>query len=279
MDYFVYEATPEPTPATSVTLAALVTETYARTELSESTAYFDKTQMKAYFNEGIRTLENLRADPSKRFSQLNFNKAKDTAALTYASNQINVGAIDAYVPGTGMVVLGDSAFVTYTGTTPTSLTGVSGLDHVYLPGDRVRIGYELPSTVKKVVEVQLDGKRMTPIDYRMAGTDKDGDVNYFIRGGFLFVPYSMAQNSVITVSYQKFMPAFVDDTDYFPMDNEYRHIISLYALWNLFADKEDTRFQLTRQRYDEKLREYKAWLRQYFSLDAKLQYVGPLNRF
>ena len=262
IDYFRSDVI-TPVVSWNITFLDVINDVYLRLGQNTTSLQFPLNLIKTYIREWIRVINNVRTNPKYKVGSYSFNKANDLKIVSYSSTELNVGStLSSYTPTSWMVLLGNSELVVYTNKNATSLLWLSWLDIVYKPWDEVCIWYTLPWGVKKPSEVLYNWKTLEFVDRREYFIRQWRNV-YTLIDWFLFLPYNVnTTDDIITVNYVKDNIQPVSDSDLIDIENEYFHIISLYALYNAMMDREDDRYKIQQAKYQEQLRLYKSYLRQ-----------------
>lgn len=259
MDYFIYsQVVPS---ANSITLGTVIDDFYIRVGQDRLSRQYPLSLVTSYIKEGIRVVNNQRTNRQRKIQQMTFNKAQDWIVASYSASEINIGAIPTYTPSIGKLLIQSSDVVSYTWVSATSFTWLSDLGIVYNSGAKVMVGYLLPTTFKHPSEVILNNNVLYPVDKTQYFIENGNMNTYTIIDGYIFLPYSSNEGDVVTVWYveENYIPSL--ETDEVDISPDYYQVLSLYALWNILADREDDRAKVQREKYDEQLRLYKAELR------------------
>ena len=256
-DYFI-QATVVTAASTDVTFGDVIDDTFEKIGASRTSAVYLENQIQRQINKGYKRIKNIKSYKDKVL-QYTFNKANDMQAVWYDASTITTAA-ESYVPAAWAVLLWDTSFVNYTSYSSGVFSAVAG--YTYNSGDKVSVGYKLPSIVKRPAEVIMDKQVLTYVDNReyvnRAGShfytciqDSNGDT-------FIFLPY-MAQDAIITVKHVPNDAILTLDADIVNIIYEYSDVLSLYAAYNVLMLREDDRWQAVKQEYIELLRDYKAY--------------------
>lgn len=257
IDYFFSTVTPV-WPSDAVTFGDIIDDTYEKLGLARTSPVILESQVQRQINKGYKRIKNIKSYKDKVL-QYTFNKANDSAAIGYSASSVTTTDTD-YVPASGAVLLWDTSFVNYS----TYSSGVFWATawYVYASGDRVSIGYKLPSGVKRPSEVIMDKTILTYADNRefvvYAGNNTYTIFQDAAWDEYIFLPYK-ATDAIITVKYVPEYDILDDDTDVINILYEYADLLSLYAAYNTLLLREDERWMPIKQEYIELLKDYQAY--------------------
>lgn len=176
-----------------------------------------------------------------------------------------------------MVMVNATAVVKYGTVTSSAFESLSGLDFEYFVKDKVSIGYRLPSKVKKVSEVIMNGKPLYYSDSREYSLKANTGLAYTIvydgGVGYLFLPFSQNSEQIVTVKYVKENANYANGIT-IDIEQDYKGLPALYACWNLCRDREDQRYDIFKADYEILLKKYKAYLRTVFGINTRIPSSG-----
>lgn len=255
IDYFSTE--PDvPSIESVVTLWDVIADTYDIIWVEETSNVHLERMVKRYIDKGIQKIKNLKYYKD-RILTYSFNKAEDSEAGEYSATGVNITEKD-YVPANGVYLLRDSVIVEYSTYTDGILNGSPWV--VYKKWDDVVLWYKIPSTIKKISEVIIDGVAIEPKDIRDYKINQEYFCIYHHSDGerYLFLPYT-TEDKVVTVKYIPVYTSLDLDSDLVDIEYEYSELLSLYAAYKLLLYREDDRWQAIKKEYLEFLRDYKSY--------------------
>lgn len=264
IDYFKEELSPL-TPSSDVTFLEVQNDIYEKiywqtiAEWADTTGPFKLTQIKMNINNGLNRIKNLRTYKDKVFSY-SFNKAKDLSAIWYNASYVEVWTGITNIPASWLYILKDSIPVTYTSYASWRLNWTVGV--IYENADKVILWYKIPSWVKKVSEVIVNWCPLEYIDTRefsIGYSNKYTIIKVSNWDEYIFLPYSVETDVIVTVKYIPTTTTLVDNSDIVDIEREYFEILSYYTLYKMYRDREDDRWQYAYDDYEKLLREYKSY--------------------
>lgn len=246
---------------TTTTLAALRTSIYDRIWQDTTSKQYPVSYIDRLIKECVRKLNNLKANPTSKVSSYSFNKSKDGSVASYSASSINVSSIDTYCPWSGKIIIDSSHILSYSAKNTTSFTSLTGLSIVYKAGDRVSIGYAIPSGVKKISEVIINWVILTPIDRREFSI-KNNQYFYCIVDDYIFLPWSQNTTDTVTITYilDNILP--ISDSSIIDFEEDYMFTLEDCVLARAYIDREDTRKEDINAIYKESLKLYKSYISQ-----------------
>ena len=256
IDYFVFTTAPV-VSASSVTFGDIIDDTFDKIGATRTSGVYLETQIKRQINKGFKRIKNIRAFKDKVL-QYTFNKANDSYAIGYNSSSVTISHQD-YIPSAGAIIIGDTSFVPYS--TYTAWVFWASAWYTYATGDKVSVGYKIPTGVKRPSEVIMDRQVLTYVDNREFITGANGAYTIFQDTNwdqFIFLPYKSTE-AVITVKYVPELDTFTDDADIINIMYDYSDVLSLYAAYNVLLLREDDRWQAIKQEYKELLKDYQTY--------------------
>ena len=259
VDYFIAGITPTPSSST-VTFLEVINDVYEKLWQNPDNKAINKTyklnQVKLWINAWLKRLKNMRTYIDE-VGEYSFNKTKELTAIWYNASYVEIWEAISYIPSSGVYLLGNSKITSYSSYNLWRLNGTTGV--TYKNGDIVRIGYKVPTGVKKISEVIVNGVVVKYSDWREYTTSsnkyslyKDASWTY------LFLPYCN-DNVVVTVKYVFERDLLVADADIVNIEWEYFEVLSYYTLWKIYEDREDDRADRAKRQYELLLRERKAY--------------------
>lgn len=257
VDYWIVTTT---TISWDITYGNIIDDVYLRLSQQRTSRQYPLELVKSYIKEGIRVLNNYRQNNSDKIGSYSFNKAPDFTISSYSATQFLSGAITSKVPNTWKVIVKYGDIVNYNGRVAwVSLDNLSWLDIQYLAWDKVMVGYALSWAVKKVNEVIVNYNPLTFVsrDEFVIGRTK---YSYTIIDGYLFLPYSANENEVVTVNYTRNNNEPIVESDVIDINQDYFHVISLYALYNALMDREDDRYLIQQKKFQEQFKWYRSYM-------------------
>ncbi len=256
LDYFKVTLTPT-TASSNVNFGQFTTDLYEDIGQDNTSYLYPLTMVKRYVKEELLINLNKRINPLRKVGTYSFNKAKDCTASAYDATEIDVTSIPTYTPANGAILLGNAEFVKYWAISTTAFTTLTNLSIIYKGGDKVTIGYVIPTGVKKISEVMVNGFPLTFKDLREFTINDVGC--YTVWEGFLFLPRTMNE-SIVTVTYTKDNITPSEDTDLMDFEPEYLQVVRFSAMVKLFAFRGDERLNITAELYKDAWRNYKNYI-------------------
>ena len=258
IDYFI-EETAAPTIVSDVTFGDCIQDVYDKIGVTRLSNVILENYIKRELNKWIKRIKNTRVFKD-RIQEYTFNKSKDGTVGTYNASFISIGEND-YVPSNGAILLWDSTHVRYETYSSWNLWAIAW--YVYKEWDKYSIWYKIPSWVKRVSEVMINGDVLRYVDVREFSINRSC-INYTILQDslwdrYIFLPYRKGNNDVVSVKYAPDFPLYVEDADVVDIEYEYIDVIVLYAAYMALLFREDDRWQAVKQEYKELLKEYKVY--------------------
>jgi len=257
VDYWIVTTT---STTWSVTFGNVIDDVYLRLSQYRTSRQYPLDLVKSYVKEGVRVLNNYRQNNSDKTWSYSFNKAPDFTVSTYSTTQFLSWAINKFVPNNGKVIVKYGDIVNYIWRTIwVSLNNISWLDIEYFAWDKVLIGYPISWVVKKINEVVINYNPLTFVsrDEFVIGRTK---YCYTIIDWYLFLPYSANDNEKVMVTYTRFNNEPSVESDVIDINQDYFHIISLYALYNVLMDREDDRYLVQQKKFQEQFKWYRSYM-------------------
>lgn len=256
VDYFKVTLTPTNTSSV-VTFGQFTTDLYEDIGQDNTSYLYPLTMVKRYVKEELLINLNKRINPLRKVGTYSFNKAIDCTVSAYDATDIDVNDIPTYTPANWAILLGNAEFVRYNSLSATAFGWLTGLSIVYKWGDKVNIGYVIPTGVKKISEVMINGFPLTFKDLREYTMNSVGW--YTIWEWFLFLPRTSAE-SIVTVTYTKDNITPSEDTDLMDFESEYLQVVRFSAMVKLFAFRGDERLNVTAELYKDAWKNYKNYI-------------------
>lgn len=260
VDYFVASPTPTPSSSTAPTFLEVIDDVYEKLWQNPDNKATNKTyklnQVKLGIKAGLKRLKNMRTYRDE-IGEYSFNKTKELSAIGYNASYVEIGEAISNVPSSGVYLLGNTKITSYSSYNLWRLNGVVGV--TYKNWDIVRIGYKIPSGVKKISEVMINWLTLEYADWREYTTSSNRYSLYTdATGTYIFLPYCN-DTVVVTVKYVFDRANPVEDSDLLNIEWEYFELLSYYTLWKLYEDREDDRADRAKRQYETLLREWKAY--------------------
>lgn len=256
LDYFRADVSP-PIPPSSKTFLELRNEIFEDIGQFATSKQYPYTMVERYIKETIPLHLNQKVNPFRKIGTYSFNKAVDCFASSYSATTIPVGSVPTYAPGTWMVLIKKSTPVTYGWTTSSEFTSLNGLNIVYSAWDKIVIGYNMPTWVKKPSTVRIGWEELEYKDFRQFNLDEKNF--YTTYEGFIFLPFS-TKSQIVDVCYTKenIIPEAYDDIlDFEP---NYESVLRYDVIRKMFVFREDTRLDNVEALYREALKLYKSYI-------------------
>lgn len=270
IDYWKVSLTP-PIIASWITFGELIDDVYDDIGQDRTSSQYPLRMVERRITEGLRVVANMKVNSLRKKSSYSFNKAIDTTLSSYSTSELNVGTIPTYCPTFGKVIIGRSEIVSYTSVTSSSFQWISGLDIIYKAWDNITIGYQIPTGVKKISEVIVDGRNLP---YKDRSEYQVGVYGYTIIDGYLFLPRT-SYESVVTVNFVMDNVSEYGEDDVVDFHEDYSQVIRLYALVQLYWAREDDRIGNIVKLYEDSLKKYKSYIsRQVEGINNTLQVKG-----
>lgn len=256
VDYFDETVVPV-APSSAVTFGDIIDDTFEKIGAKRTSNVYLENQIQRQINKGFKRIKNIKAYKD-HILQYTFNKANDQEAIGFSATTVTTVNED-FVPASGAILIGDTSFATYS----TYASGVFGATawYTYSSGDRVSVGYKLPSGVKRPSEVILDRVVLSYKDNREFVVSSNYNYTIFqdVNGDeFIFLPFK-ADEAIVTVKYVPEFDILENDTDIINILYEYSDVLSLYAAYNVLLLREDDRWQAIKEEYRELLKDYKSY--------------------
>lgn len=257
-----------------VTLAWLRSSIYTRIGQQITSLQFPKELADEYITEGITRISKMKRDRKKR-GVFSFHKAYDTSVISTDGNIIALWTVSKYLPWKGIAIVDNWDVVYYAGKSTTGINSLSDLELDAIEDSKIQFGYKLSKNVDKISEVFIDWFKLNPADFSEYRSNKNVS-DFSVYNGYLFLPFSVVDGSVVTVVYFAKNSTTYTDTDIIDFDGDYMPVIKAFVLWNMYHDREDDRENKEYARYKEVLREYKRELsKQYETTSAVFGYGWP----
>lgn len=256
IDYFKLSLTPSATPSNK-TFGEFCLDIYEDIGQYITSFQYPLTMVERYVREELLLNLNKRINPLRKVGTYSFNKAVDLTASAYSAVEVGVGTMPTYTPATGKLLIGYGEVVDYSSVSATAFTWISGLEIVYKAGDKVTVGYSIPTWVKKVSEVTVNGFTLTFKDFREYKSTQEGC--YTVWENYLFLPRSSGE-CVVNVTYTKDNVSPVDNSSIMDFEPEYLNVVRFATLVKLFAFRGDERLAITAQLYTQALKDYKGYI-------------------
>ena len=161
-----------------------------------------------------------------------------------------------YTPRVGKVMI--NWFITdFITRTDINFTLPNGLMTTPNNWDIILVWYKIPTAIKEISYLTLDWEqftRKTPEQFWIWNWLNQ----YMIKDWYLFISWSSSWQ--VVCHYTGINDVFTITTDVIDIDLPYKHILSLYASYNMMIDREDTRRVELEQKYIKLRRKYVAYL-------------------
>lgn len=261
VDYLVADPSPTPSPYASPTFLEVIDDVYEKLWQNPDNKATNKTyklnQVKLGINAGLKRIKNMRTYIDE-IGEYSFNKTKELSAIGYNASYVEIWEDISNIPSSGVYLLGNTKIVSYSSYNLWRLNGTTGI--TYKNGDVVRVGYRVPTSVKKISEVMINGMVLEYADWREYTTSSNKYSLYknTDNTSYIFLPYCN-DNVVVTVKYVFERDLLENDSDLINIEWEYFELLSYYTLWKLYEDREDDRADRAKRQYETLLREWKAY--------------------
>lgn len=224
----------------------------------EITSYqYPRTMVERYVREELPLHSNFKVNPQRKVWTYSFNKANDYSAVSYSASSLLIGTIFPYTPATGKLLLWYGGVVNYTSINATSFLGISWLEVVYKGWDMITVGYAIPTWVKKISEVFVNGRLLAFRDFREYISTQYN--SYTVFDWFLFLPRTSGE-TIITVTYTKDNINPLETSSIIDFEPEYLNVIRFAVEVKLFTFRDDERLANVVNTYKKSLRDYKSYI-------------------
>lgn len=267
IDYFVLDVSPI-TPTWNVTLWEIIDDVYDKLWQKRSTwvapnivknRVYLESQIKKSIIMWMERIRNQRTYKDVIY-HYSFNMAKSFSAIWYNSSYVNIWENQKHIPSNWYFILRDSVVVEYNSYLNWRLNWLPLVE--YLNWDMVSVWYKIPSWVKKISEVIINWVPLTYQDIREYSINKWDTFSIYTAinwDRYLFLPYTSRTDLIVNVKYISKTNTISDDLDVVDIPYEYYEVLSYYALWKIYEDREDDRADRMARRYNDLLKEYKSY--------------------
>lgn len=259
VDYFKEDLTPTPT-SSDVTLWEIIDDVYSKIWQNRTwNNVYKEAQIKNHIVREFERIKNKKLLPNKTRSY-SFNTSVWLTAKTYNSSYIEIWSNIKNIPSNWVAILSNSVLVEYTSYTDWKLISVPWVE--YKPWSQVVVWYKIPSWVKKVSEVLIDG---APLEYADIREYSISSKYYTITTSsnwdkYIILPFFGNWEKIATVNYYPTQLLAAIDADIVDIESEYLEVLSYYALWKTYEDREDDRADRAERSYRNLLKEYRAYI-------------------
>lgn len=254
IDYFESE-TPTPVSESDVTLWLIIDDVYDKLVQDRVLDWipndtYKETQIKKSVVTWFRRIRNKSIHKDK-ISSYSFRSAKWLTAKSEDNTNIDVWEYD-NVPNNWKWMFQSWAVFDYTGYSNWILNSDLA---TYNSGDRLSVGYKLPSAAIKPSEVLVN---WFPLQYKDPREYSLSYKYYTVIDWYIFLPYSENDNIVVV----KYIPKYsqlIEDSDLIDIEYDYFEVLSYYALYKVCQLVEDDRWDEFKVEYEELERDYKSY--------------------
>ena len=247
-----------PTTPSQKTFLEIVEEVYQDVWQNTSSLQYPISMVRRYVKETLPIHLNKKVNPIRKVGSYSFNKAVDPITSTYVAGDVNCGHISQYTPSSGKLLLWFAEEVSYSSLNWNSFTGTSGLSIVYQWGTDVSIAYAIPDGVQKVSEVIVEWNILVPVDFREFIVRREGV--FCVHDGYIFLPRTTMENTVVTVTYTRANTAPDLDSDILDFEPDYTDVLRYDVERKLFVFREDSRLANVQALYTEAWKNYRSYI-------------------
>lgn len=260
VDYFLEELNP-PLIEWTVTLWTIINDCYSkigqdRIKNGQANRTYPEAQIKLQIVSWLQRIKNLRTYKD-RIMTYSFNKANEFAAIWYEAAFVKIGT-QSHVPSSWVYVLNKSTVVEYPTYTGWNLNWIPWV--VYQSWAEVRVGYRVPSWVKKISEIFINWQPLEYKDYREYSFNSwyYYTILHSSNNSYIILPRTWKED-LVAVRYVAKLDDAALDADIVDIEYEYFELLSYYALYRLFQIREDERWQIMEKEYRDLLSQYKSY--------------------
>jgi hypothetical protein len=264
IDYFEDEITPLIT--SSVTFKAVIDDIYSKISpknLSSAQKVFNIDQVKLWINTELKRLRNEKLY-TERTQILTFNISKKTTPLRYMGDWILVDSTIKYKPSSSRIMLWNDIY-NYSSIDDNKI--IVNLTIIYDENTPILFWYALPLWLKRVSEILVNWQPLTYLDSREFNWNNN--LCYTIIDNYIYC--STPIEWLATVVYMPEYNMLTLDWDLIDIEYEYFEILSYATLYKLFKLREDSRYPLMKEDYDNLKRDYKIYKSKNFWVNNKFR--------
>jgi len=259
IDYFT-AGIESPTVVSGKSLWQMIADIYSDIGEKSTSLRYPIDMVRRYILEELPLHLNMKTNPMKKVNNYSFNLAISPTVTSYSATSIPVSNIGDEAPALGKLVIGSGSIISYSTRTTTEFTSLAWNAYSYKEGSKVNIGYKLPTGVKKVSEVYIDGKLCGVVDFR--NFNPTIEYSFAVFDGYIFLPYIREEGKVCTIHYVVDTVIPEDDSYNLDFEKEYMGVIRYAVEVKLFTFREDDRLGNVVGIYKDSIKKYKSYISQ-----------------